>query len=84
MAVYFLDSSAAVKLYVHEVGSDWMGRLARTTSEHQFVVARIAAAEIAAALYRRVRAGTLHRADADQALDVMQESFEHTMCGSSK
>lgn len=47
MAAYFLDTSAAVKLYARERSSDWL--LALAVEDHEFIVARITQVEMAAA-----------------------------------
>jgi predicted nucleic acid-binding protein len=68
VAAYFVDSSALVKRYVHEVGTGWMRRLTRRQAGHAIFVARITAVEVTAAVARRRKGGTLTRAKASSLL----------------
>jgi predicted nucleic acid-binding protein len=60
---YYLDSSALVKRYVAEVGTAWVSSLYAVSEGHTLYTVRITGAEIVAALFRRVRAGTLATPD---------------------
>jgi hypothetical protein len=53
--IRFLDSSALVKRYVREPGSDVVARLFRSSSK--LAASSLAAFEVAAALFKRARAG---------------------------
>jgi len=57
VAVYFLDSSAVVKRYVHEIGTLWVQQLADPASANRIEIASITAVEVIAAIARRQRAG---------------------------
>ena len=70
MPHFYCDSSALVKLYVDEDGSDQMRRL-RSDRSTVLYTARISAVEIAAAAFRRCRNGSLTRA---QAVSVVLDS----------
>jgi uncharacterized protein len=59
MAVYFLDSSALVKRYIAETGSTFVAGLTQPSAAHQLYAARISAVEVVAAIFRRVRIGSL-------------------------
>ena len=59
MALYFFDSSALVKRYVHERGSMWVRETTAATSGHLIHLSLLTAAEIASALARRQREGSL-------------------------
>ena len=63
MPHYYSDSSALVKLYVDEGGSDQMRRL-RSDRSTALYTARVSAVEIAAAAFMRCRVGSLSRAAA--------------------
>ena len=78
MAGYYLDSSAAVKLYVAERGSLWLMALLDPARSHEAFVSRIAAVEVAAALFRRVRASTLAAGDAAAALTALRGDLVRT------
>jgi uncharacterized protein len=64
MAVHFLDSSALVKRYTSEVGSDWVSGLFDPTWGHEIFVAALAGVEIVAAVTRRSRGGSISASDA--------------------
>lgn len=73
MGTYYLDSSAIVKLYVAEPGSDWveslvMARGADGRPAHVAALSAIGVVEVAAAVARRRREGHL---DADRQRAVM-------------
>jgi uncharacterized protein len=64
MADYFLDSSALVKRYIHEIGSAWVGSFFDPSASNEVFVAAITSVEIIAAISRRARGGTITAADA--------------------
>ena len=53
MATYFLDSSAIVKLYIAETGSQWLAEITIPTAETRVYIVKIACVEVVAALARR-------------------------------
>ena len=67
MSHYYLDSSALVKRYVAEAGTGWAANLCATSAGHTLYTVRISGAEIVAALFLRVRTGTLAESDAQAA-----------------
>src|ERR1022692_4790407 len=67
MAAYFLDTSALVKQYVVEPGSAWIASQTDLSASHSVWLASITRVELLAALYRRVRTGTLSLARAQKA-----------------
>jgi predicted nucleic acid-binding protein len=70
---YFLDTSALVKRYLAEPGSDRVRALFRLRRD--VAVARIAFAELAAAVARQYREGAITEAARDAALDRIQGDF---------
>jgi predicted nucleic acid-binding protein len=64
---YYLESSALVKRYVAESGTIWVQSLCAANAEHVLYTVRLSAAEIIAALFRRIRTGTLAASDAQAA-----------------
>jgi uncharacterized protein len=64
MAVYFVDSSALVKRYINETGSQWILNLCNPASNHDIVIAAITGVEIIAAITRRATGGSIDSADA--------------------
>lgn len=76
MTAYFLDSSAAVKVYVLEAGSQWVRDLLDPANHHD--LARITHVEIGVAFYRRVSGGSLGLGDADALTDDLRRDIERT------
>ena len=76
MALYYLDTSALVKLYVAEPGTDRMLQLADARDGNQFAVLSIAQAEVWSAVGRRQREGALDDDDASDLLDQFSEDLE--------
>ena len=75
MTAYFLDSSAAVKLYVAEIGASWIRNLVDPAHGHSFHAVRLAEVEVNAALYRRARVATLSLANANAAAAQVRLDF---------
>jgi uncharacterized protein len=67
MAAYFLDTSALVKRYVAEAGSAWVIGLSDPLSSNTFWISDVSRVEVLAAIYQRVRIGTLTLAAAQKA-----------------
>ncbi len=72
---YYFDSSALVKRYVAEIGTDWMNRLCAVAAGHTLYTVRISGAEIIAALFLRTRTGTLAVSDAQAAAAQFKADF---------
>lgn len=68
LTTYFLDSSAAVKLYLSEPGTLWLKTIAEAVPANEFHIVRITAVEVAAAFFRRVRGQSLPAGTAQRAL----------------
>ena len=78
MAVYFLDSSALVKRYIREVGTDWVASLFSPNLGNDCFVAAIAGVEIISAITRRARSGSIKTADAPLACAQFKQDFQAT------
>jgi len=63
IALYFFDSSALVKRYVHERGSVWVRDTTASPGGHLIHISLLTVAEIASAFARRQREGSLASAD---------------------
>lgn len=72
MALYYLDTSALVKLYVRESGTERMLRLTTGSEAPQFAILSVARVELYSAVRRRERAGDLDGVLATELLN----SFE--------
>ncbi|NOY68192.1 MAG: type II toxin-antitoxin system VapC family toxin [Deltaproteobacteria bacterium] len=73
MNLYFFDSSALVKRYVHEAGSQWVHTVTRLSVSNILFVSRITLVEISSAFARLEREG---KVDSSQILATFQ-LFEH-------
>lgn len=72
MAACFVDTSAIIKRYVAEQGSEWVRRsLDRATGTDVFIVS-ITTVEFVSAVTRRVRNHSVNAADASVAIQVFQ------------
>lgn len=68
MAAFLFDSSALVKRYLDEVGSEWVRRILHPASGHDVAVAQTTPVELVAAISRRQRSGALSADDAEAAM----------------
>ena len=75
MADWFLDSSAIVKRYVQETGTNRVRTIVAPAAGHRAFVAGITGVEVIAAITRRKRAAGLSPADAVAALRDFRRDF---------
>lgn len=75
MAGFFCDSSAIVKRYVNETGSNFVDGLADLQSDNIILLARITRVEVTAAIARRLKNGSITTADAQNALAAFQHDL---------
>jgi predicted nucleic acid-binding protein len=71
---YFLDTSALVKFYVHESGSDWVRSLT-DSDENLIYVVSLARVETISALTRRLHRGDITKAEFDPAFNEAEADF---------
>lgn len=76
MSLYFLDTSALVKLYVQEPGTDRLLLLISRATEHRFAILTLSAVEARSAIRRRQRGGDIERSAADLVLWHLQKHLE--------
>jgi hypothetical protein len=76
LALYYLETSALVKLYVREPGTDRLLHLASNLSDNQIAVLAITAVEARSAIRRRERAGDIDPQSAALILDQLQRHLE--------
>lgn len=76
MALYYLDTSALVKLYVREQGSDRVLALAARSSANQMAILSLAQVELRSAIRRRERNGDIPAQTASELLDAFQRHLE--------
>jgi len=72
---FFCDSSAIVKRYVNETGSNFVDSLADLKRGNVILLARITRVEVAAAIARRLKGGGIATADAQNALAAFQHDL---------
>jgi uncharacterized protein len=68
VAVYFIDTSALLKRYVPELGTDWMQSLADPQNQHLLIIAQITWVEIHSAIARREREQSISAVQAQQIM----------------
>jgi uncharacterized protein len=76
LALYYLETSALVKLYVREPGTDRMIQLASNTTEARLAVLALSHIEFRSAVRRRERAGDIDPRMAGMILDQFQQHLE--------
>lgn len=74
---YFLDTSALVKRYVAETGSNWIKSITDSATGNDVAIAQITWVEALSALSRRRREGSLSVDDFDLVLQGFREDFEN-------
>lgn len=67
MSIFYLDTSALIKRYAREQGTDWVIALTNPLAENDLYTVRMTGPEMIAALYRKVRTGELPLDDAQRA-----------------
>ncbi len=74
---YFLDTSALVKRYVPEIGSDWILSITDPATNSDLVISQITWVEVHSALARRLRDGSLPAERFDLIVQKVREDFEN-------
>ena len=72
MSCYFLDSTAFVKLFVQEAGTDTIIRLMEATEDNRKLISAGTPLEVYAALKRRERAGGIVAEDSEAARSILR------------
>lgn len=73
---YFLDSSALVKRYVPERGTNWILSITDPTTDNNLVIAQITWVEVLSALSRRQREGSISGDRFNSTLEDFRQDFE--------
>lgn len=76
MALYFLETSALVKLYVIEPGTDRILRLASGSEENRLAILALSPVEVRSAIRRRERAGDIDPRSVSLILDRLRQHTE--------
>lgn len=72
MSCYFLDSTAFVKLFVQEAGTDTIVRLMEATEDNRKLLSAGTPLEVYAALKRRERVGGISAQDSEAARNILR------------
>lgn len=76
MTHYFFDTSALVKLYVQEAGTDRLLSLVENQSESQLAVLALSSVEARSAIRRRERDGDIDPQTAEAILQYLREHLD--------
>jgi predicted nucleic acid-binding protein len=76
LALYYLETSALVKLYVREQGTERLLQLAASSSGNRLALLSISRVEFRSAIRRRERNGDIASNVAGLVLDRFQQHFE--------
>jgi predicted nucleic acid-binding protein len=76
LAFYYLETSALVKLYVRETGTERVLALADRATENRLAILALTQAELRSAVRRRERNGEIPPAVATQVLDAFRRHLE--------
>jgi predicted nucleic acid-binding protein len=78
LALYYLETSALVKLYVYELGTERLLSLAASESGHRFAILSLAQVELRSAIRRRQRGGEIPDHEADELIESFRQHSEGT------
>lgn len=76
MALYYLETSALVKLYIREPGTERLLELAAHVKGNRLAILALARVELRSAVRRRERNGEIARSIARQLLELFQRHVE--------
>jgi len=74
--ICFLDTSALVKRYVTEIGSNWMKAVTNPASENKIILSRITWVELISALARLQREGKVDPNDVSTTIQAFRYDWE--------
>lgn len=81
MPIFFFDTSALVKRYVQEVGTDWVRTVTESTSQNVIYISEITGVEVMAAITKRMRTtpkdGGISESDGNTAIKEFRDDFEN-------
>jgi predicted nucleic acid-binding protein len=76
LALYYLETSALVKLYVYEPGTERLLSLTARDAGHRFAILSIAQVEFRSAIRRRQRGGEIPASVADELIESFRRHSE--------
>ena len=71
-----MDSSALIKIYIDETGSEGVRLLRERTQTGEILTGQISGAEVFAAFYRRFRTGHLSKDDLEKVCQLFHQDIE--------
>ena len=74
---YFLDSSALVKRYVSEIGTNWIVSITDAATVYSLAISQITWVEVLSAFSRRQREGNLSADEVDERTQKFRRDFEN-------
>lgn len=77
MDFYFFDTSAFVKNYIDEIGTNWVRNIFQLASSSLIYVVSISEVEAVSAFRRRLKGGSLTKIQADSAIQQIQTDFKN-------
>jgi predicted nucleic acid-binding protein len=76
VALFYLETSALVKLYVFEPGTERLVGLAASSEGHRFAILALAQVEFRSAIRRQERGGEISSAEADALIESFRQHLE--------
>jgi uncharacterized protein len=76
VALYYLETSALVKLYVFEPGTERLVSLAASSVGHRFAILALAQVEFRSAIRRQERGGEISKSEADVLIESFRQHSE--------
>jgi predicted nucleic acid-binding protein len=76
VSLYYLETSALVKLYVYETGTERLVSLTASDAGHRFAILSLAQVEFRSAIRRQQRSGEISTSDGDALIDSFRQHAE--------
>lgn len=76
--VYFIDTSALVKRYIQEIGSNWICNITDSNSNNTIIISRITWVELISALSRLQRENRIQLIDMSSTIQIFRYDWEIT------
>ncbi len=76
MSLYYFDSSAVVKKYVSETGTEWVLSLFKPSVKNAIYITQITGVEVVSAISRRCRSGNLTQKASQRSIFRFKRDFQ--------
>lgn len=77
MAIYFFDSSAIIKSYLIEIGTNWCRAITDPLADNRICLAQITMVEVVSAITRQARNGNISITNAALAINQFLNDFNY-------